>query len=471
MAPRPDPTIFREYDIRGVYGVSLTDGDAYAIGRASALVFRESGGRCMAVGRDGRLSSPALEAALIDGLLDGGVDVLRIGLGPTPMLYYAEASSPEVQGGIQITGSHNPADHNGFKIVFGGRALFGAEIRQIGVVARQMGGGEIAGGRGQVDVRGACGTREILKPYITRLLEGLSAIGGDEAAGLRIGWDAGNGAAGPAIEALTARLPGAHHLLFTEIDGHFPNHHPDPTDDTNLADLRRLVATRRLDFGLAFDGDGDRIVVIDARGRTILGDQLLAILAEDLLRDCPGAAVLADIKASQVVFDRIAALGGRPLMGAAGHSLIKSTMKQTGAMLAGETTGHIFYAHRFYGFDDALYAAVRLMAAVVRLGHSVTQLRDSLPAMINTPELRFAVDPRRKWVVVDEVAARLAAAGASVDTTDGLRVARDGGWWLLRASNTQDMLVARAESGSEAGLTAMMAEIDGQLAASGVSRH
>jgi phosphomannomutase len=303
------------------------------------------------------------------------------------------------------------------------------------------------------------------------LLEGLNAIRRDEAAGLRIGWDAGNGAAGPAIEALVAQLPGEHHLLFTNIDGHFPHHHPDPTDDVNLTDLRNLVAARRLDFGLAFDGDGDRIVVIDALGRTILGDQLLAILAEDLLRDCPGAPVLADVKASQAVFDRIAALGGRPLTGPAGHSLIKSTMKRTGAMLAGETTGHIFYAHRYYGFDDALYAAVRLMAAVVRLGRSVTELHDLLPVMFNTPELRFAVDPRRKWAVVDEVAARLAAAGATVDATDGLRVARDGGWWLLRASNTQDMLVARAESGSAGGVTALMAEIDAQLAASGVSRH
>jgi phosphomannomutase len=481
MAPRPDPTIFREYDIRGVYGASLTEGDAYAIGRAAAVLFREGGGRCMAVGRDGRLSSPALEAALVDGLRDGGVDVLRIGLGPTPMLYYAEASTPEVQGGIQVTGSHNPADHNGFKIVFGGRALFGAEIRQIGVIARDigardigardMGAHEIASGRGEINVRGTCGAREILLPYVSRLLEGLSAIRRGDAAGLRIGWDAGNGAAGPAIEALVAQLPGEHHLLFTNIDGHFPNHHPDPTDDVNLTDLRKLVAARRLDFGLAFDGDGDRIVVIDALGRAILGDQLLAILAEDLLRDCPGAAVLADVKASQAVFERIAALGGRPLMGPAGHSLIKSTMKQTGAMLAGETTGHIFYAHRYYGFDDALYAAVRLMAAVVRLGHSVTALHDVLPAMFNTPELRFAVDPSRKWAVVDEVAARLAVAGANVDTTDGLRVARDGGWWLLRASNTQDMLVARAESGTAGGLTALMAEIDAQLAVSGVSRH
>jgi len=474
MNARPVASLFREYDIRGTYGTSLCDADAYAIGRAIAALFSAQfpaqGGARMAVGRDGRLSSPALEAALIEGLLDGGVDVVRIGIGPTPMLYYAEASAKDVQGGVQVTGSHNPRDDNGFKIVFGGRALFGDEIRSIGVLARQM----VAGGfeSGQF-ITGQCHHREVLVAYVERLLRGLGGrLGrhGEKAAALCIGWDAGNGAGGQALEALVQHLPGQHHMLFTEIDGHFPHHHPDPTVEANLADLRSLVVSRQLDFGVAFDGDGDRIVVLDGQGRTLLGDQLLAVLAQDLLADHPGALILADVKASQTVFDRIVALGGRTAMGAAGHSLIKSTMKQNGALLAGETSGHIFYADDFYGFDDALYAAVRLIAAVARSDHTVAQMRDALPPCVNTPELRFAVDAARKSDVVAEVAARLLADGALVDRTDGLRVMREAGWWLLRASNTQDMLTARAESRSEAGLARMLAEIDAQLALSGVAR-
>ena len=470
MSARPPQSIFREYDIRGTYGRTLSDEGAYWIGRGIAALFLAQGGRCMAVGRDGRLSSPALEAALVEGLVSGGVDVALVGLGPSPMLYYAEASAQQVQGGVQVTGSHNPADDNGFKIVFGGRALFGDEIRRIGVLAGEAGldSGLPRGRIERLDLQAA---------YVERLAEGWReavARGGGQmaemAAGLRIGWDAGNGAGGPVLEALVARLPGEHILLFTEVDGHFPHHHPDPTEEANLADLRSLVASRQLDFGVAFDGDADRIVVVDARGRVILGDQLLAILAADLLQDHPDALILADVKASQAVFDTIAALGGRWAMGAAGHSLIKSTMKQNGAMLAGETSGHIFYADRYYGFDDAFYAAVRLIAAVARSGRSVADMLDDLPVMLSTPELRFAVDPARKASVLAEVAARLAAQGARVDRTDGLRVTREGGWWLLRASNTQDMLTARAEAGDEAGLARMLAEIDAQLALSGVTR-
>jgi len=461
MTP-PNPAIFREYDIRGTYGVSLFERDAHAIGRACAAELRARGGRRMAVGRDGRLSSPVLEAALVEGLLSGGVDVVRIGVGPTPMLYFAEASLEEVDGGIQVTGSHNPPDDNGFKIVMQGAALFGAAIGGIGERASNL--------PDSVGARGVCQDREILGAYVESLLKGADARWRAQAAGLRMGWDAGNGAAGPALEALAAHLPGEHHILFSAIDGHFPHHHPDPSVAENLADLQALVAARHLDFGVALDGDGDRIVVVDARGRIILGDQLLAILAQDLLLDRPGALILADVKSSQGVFDRIAALGGVGRMAPAGHSLVKSAMKQTGAMLAGETTGHIFYADRYYGFDDALYAAVRLIGAVARAGRSVAAMLDSLPRWVNTPELRFAVDPARKLAVVAEVAARLAAEGAVVDMTDGLRVTRAGGWWLLRASNTQDMLTARAETADEAGLAVLLAEVDAQLAQSGVSR-
>lgn len=459
-----DPAIFREYDIRGTYGRNLSDDDAYAIGRGVAVAFRQRGGQGMAVGRDGRLSSPALEAALVEGLRDGGVDVLRIGIGPTPMLYYAEASMQQVQGGIHVTGSHNPRDDNGFKIVFFGGALFGAEIERIGALAMaQVGAGDLVH-------RGLVETVDVMPAYIARIAQGLLPEWNDIVGAMSIGWDAGNGAAGPAIERLTQLLPGHHHLLFTQIDGHFPNHHPDPTDEANLADLRALVASRHLDFGVAFDGDADRIVVVDGRGRSILGDQLLALLAQDVLVDCPGATILGDVKASQAVYDRISALGGVPTMGPAGHSLIKSEMKVNGAVLAGETTGHIFYKHRFYGFDDALYAAVRLLGALARRGGSLADWLDTLPRCVNTPEWRFPVAAERKRAVIDEVAARLEAQGGQVNRMDGLRVSRDGGWWLLRASNTQEMLVARVESTSQVGLAALVAELDDQLAQSGVVR-
>jgi phosphomannomutase len=309
-----------------------------------------------------------------------------------------------------------------------------------------------------------------MQEYVERLLAGLDGIPADRLAGLRVGWDAGNGAAGPALEALTARLPGEHFTLYTEVDGNFPNHHPDPTVPANLEDLRRLVVDKNLDFGIAFDGDGDRIGAIDGEGRIIWGDQLLMIYAQDLLARSPGATIIADVKASRALFDRVAELGGKPLMWKTGHSLIKSKMKEIHAPLAGEMSGHIFFADQYYGYDDALYAAVRLIAASARLGRSVTELRGAMPNMINTPEMRFQVDESRKFAAIDEIKRRLENSGAQVDETDGVRVTTDDGWWLLRASNTQDVLVARAESDSRQGLDRLLGQIDEQLAASGLER-
>jgi len=465
------PTVLREYDIRGIIGETLGEADAYAIGRGFGTLLRRDGGSRVAVGYDGRISSPMLEAAVVAGLNASGVDAVRVGMGPTPMLYYAEASAEDVQGGIQITGSHNPANYNGFKMVLRGRPFFGADIQRLGEMAAAGDwiAGEDVGGEGSFE------HREVLHAYIDRLVAGLNGvglagIGQERLAALRIGWDAGNGAAGPALELLTAKLPGTHFLLFTEVDGNFPNHHPDPTEEKNLADLKALVAAKNLDFGIAFDGDGDRIGAIDGEGRVIWGDQLLMIYAEDLLNQLPGATIIADVKASRALFEKVARLGGQPLMWKTGHSLIKSKMKETGAPLAGEMSGHVFFAHEYYGFDDALYAAVRLIAASVRLGKSVTELRGEMPALVNTPELRFQVDESRKFAVVDEVPERPSAAGSDVNGTQRVRVATADGWWLLRASNTQDVLVARAESDSEEGCQRLLAEVDAQLAASGLKR-
>ena len=456
-----DPTILREYDIRGIIGETLEADDARAIGRSFGTLLRRAGGSTVAVGYDGRQSSPMLEHALVEGLTASGCDVVRIGLGATPMLYFAEASAEEVDGGIQITGSHNPPNYNGFKMVFQGRPFFGADIQRLG---------EIAAAGDWEDGNGSVSDRPLLDTYVERLLEGLDGIDRAALADLKIGWDAGNGAAGPALEKLVEKLPGEHHVLYSEVDGTFPNHHPDPTVEENLADLRTLVAKKNLDFGVAFDGDGDRIGAIDGEGRVIWGDQLLMIYAQDLLQRRAGATIIADVKASRALFDHVESHGGKPLMWKTGHSLIKSKMKETGSPLAGEMSGHVFFADTYYGYDDALYAGVRLIAAAARLGQSVTQLRGTMPAMVNTPEMRFQVDEARKFAAIEEVKARLADSPAQVDGTDGVRVSTEDGWWLLRASNTQDVLVARAESDSEDGLARLMEQIDQQLALSGLER-
>jgi phosphomannomutase len=450
-----NPTALREYDIRGVVGKTLHEADARAIGRTFGTILAREGGTRVAVGYDGRLSSPMLEAALIEGLTSAGIDVVRVGLGPTPMLYYAEAELDGVDGGIQITGSHNPAEYNGFKMVKFHAPFYGADIQRLGAMS--------AAGDWDTGV-GTVSTVDIEDDYVARLLKGY------DGGAFRIGWDAGNGAAGRVIEKLTQLLPGEHHLLYTEIDGAFPNHHPDPTVEANLADLKRLVAEKKLDFGVAFDGDGDRIGAVDGQGRVIWGDQILSILAEPILKRMPGATIIADVKASQALFDRVAELGGTPLMWKTGHSLVKVKMKETRSPLAGEMSGHIFYADDFYGFDDAQYVAVRFIRAIRELGGSLTALKDAMPAMVNTPELRFQVDETRKFAVIDEVLARLKTEGATVDHTDGARVNTPDGWWLLRASNTQDVLVARAEAKDQAGLDRLMAQIDAQLAASGLER-
>jgi len=395
-----------------------------------------------------------LEAALIRGLTESGIDVMQIGMGPSPMLYFA-THYLDVDGGIQVTGSHNPANYNGFKLLLKGRSVFGEEIQGIG---RRSAAGDWKDGRGSVE------EVDIREAYANRLLEGFSGKP------FRIGWDAGNGAAGPILDMLVERLPGQNYAIFTKVDGTFPNHHPDPTVEKNLAHLKQLVADKGLDFGIAFDGDGDRIGAVDGKGRVIWGDQLLSILAEPVLKEQPGATIIADVKASQVLFDRVAELGGQPLMWKTGHSLIKSKMKETGAPLAGEMSGHVFFKHRWYGFDDALYAAIRLIEAVSQSGKSLTEIMDSMPKTTATPEMRFQVDESRKFAIVEEVRDRLAADGSKVDATDGVRVSTDDGWWLLRASNTQDVLVARAEAADQAGVERLVAQIDDQLAKSGVTR-
>jgi phosphomannomutase len=413
---------------------------------------RSGGGSGRGCGALGAARSRSATTGGIRRRASRGVDAVRIGLGPTPMLYFA-VHELHADGGVMITGSHNPPDYNGFKMMLGHGPFYGDDITGLGVMAAAGDWDDGAGTSQYVD---------LLDRYVDRLLKDFAPPP------MTIAWDAGNGAAGPIVEKLTARLPGKHILLFTDVDGDFPNHHPDPTEEHNLADLKVAVAKNGCDMGLAFDGDGDRLGAIDGRGRVVWGDQLLGLLAEPVLKALPGATIIGDIKSSQALFDRVRELGGQPLMWKTGHSLIKAKMKETGAPLAGEMSGHLFFAHDYYGFDDGLYAAVRLIGAVTASGQSLAELKDAMPALVNTPELRFPCADTRKFAVVEEVRARLAAAGATVDATDGVRVTTPDGWWLLRASNTQDVLVARAEATSEAALSRLLADLDATLAASGV---
>jgi phosphomannomutase len=449
-----DPTILREYDIRGVVGKTLNPADAEAVGRAFGTMVDRAGGRKVAVGYDGRLSSPELEAAMVKGLRAAGMTVIRIGLGPTPMLYYA-ARTLDADGGVMITGSHNPPEYNGIKMVLQNKPVYGDMIQEIGRIAAA---GSFARGAGPEE------TVDIQDPYVERLLKDY-----DGTEDLTVVWDAGNGATGEILRRMTARLPGKHILLFDEIDGRFPNHHPDPTVPENLETLIETVHAHKAHLGIGFDGDGDRIGAVDEHGRIVWGDQLVAIYAEDVLKTHPGGTIIADVKTSQTIFDEIARLGGKPLMWKTGHSLLKAKMAEVGAPLAGEMSGHIFFNDRWYGFDDALYCGIRLVGQVSRAGGSLGRLRDRLPAVVNTPETRFQVDEVRKFPAVAEIKARVMASGAQVNDIDGVRVNTPDGWWLLRASNTQDVLVARAESLTEEGLARLKDAIREQLSLSGIA--
>jgi phosphomannomutase len=451
---RFDPSILREYDIRGIVGDTLNAPDATAIGGAFGTLVRRKGGKRVAVGRDGRLSSPDLAKACIDGLTAAGIDVVDIGLVATPMLYYA-VYHLEADGGIMITGSHNPPSHNGFKMMMGKKSFYGADIQTLGKMAAAA---DIDSGKG------GCQQKDILGDYAARLLRDVKP-----GRKLKVAWDTGNGAVGVSIRAVVDKLPGEHFILNEKVDGTFPSHHPDPTVPENLKQLQAEVAKHGCDLGIAFDGDGDRIGAIDGKGRILWGDQLLVLWSRDVLKSHPGATIIADVKASQTLFDEIARAGGKPLMFKTGHSLIKTKMLELGSPLAGEMSGHVFFADTFYGFDDALYCGIRLLNIVAAGSASLADMRDGLPQLVNTPELRFDCDDARKFKVVDEVKERLMKAGAKVNDVDGVRVSTGDGWWLLRASNTQAVLVARCEARDEAGLERLMTDLKAQLAGSGVS--
>jgi phosphomannomutase / phosphoglucomutase len=435
-----DPHIFREYDIRGIVGTQLTDEAVEELSWAIATFFLQKGAKRIAIGYDARESSPRFSDILTRGLNACDIDVLLIGRVPTPVLYHALFTQP-VDGGVMITGSHNPPDHNGFKICLGKDALFGSQIQEIREIAQAE---TRPSGSVSLYSRGAVEVIEVLNDYCLDLVERVH-FGPRK---LKAVIDAGNGMGGvtavPLLEALGVDLV----KLYVEPDSAFPNHHPDPTVVENLDDLVKAVRENNADIGIAFDGDGDRIGVVDEAGRIMWGDELMVLLSRSVLSDRPGSTIIAEVKCSQSLFDDIESHGGKPLMWKAGHSLIKAKMKETRAVLAGEMSGHIFFADRFYGFDDATYAAARVLEILSKTDEKLSELLNDIPETFSTPEIRVACPDDIKFDVVAHIAEHFSKTN-DVVTIDGARINFENGWGLVRASNTQAMLVLRFEAKSE----------------------
>ncbi len=426
--------IFREYDIRGIVGEQLTNDTVAILGKAIGTFFNQNGARRIAIGYDARKSSPEFCGLLTEGFNQTGCDVVLIGMVPTPVLYHAVYTKP-VDGGVMITGSHNPPDHNGFKICLGKSTLFGLQIQEIKEIAVS---GNFSSGDGTVE------TIEVVDDYIADIISKVD-LGPRK---LKAVVDGGNGMGGvtgvPVYEKLGIDLV----KLFTEPDSDFPNHHPDPTVTENLQDTIKAVLESGADIGIAFDGDGDRIGIVDENGRIIWGDELMVLLSRTILKDRPGATIIAEVKCSQNLFDDIEKHGGVPIMWKAGHSIIKAKMKETNAALAGEMSGHIFFADRFYGFDDATYAGARVLEILSKTDKKLSELLGDLPETFSTPELRVDCSDDTKFDVVARVADHFAKTN-EVITIDGARIIFEHGWGLVRASNTQAILVLRFEADSD----------------------
>ena len=448
--------IFRQYDVRGVVGEDLTVDTAYAIGCAFAShLARKNITGAVAVGRDNRPSGNELRNSLVEGLTTCGVDVVDIGVVPTPLLYWS-LSHLDVAAGIQITGSHNPSEYNGFKICIGTDSVHGDEIQELYRIAVAK---EFRSGSGNVRH----------EAVIDRYMDDIVTRVGTLERPPRVAIDCGNGAASLVAPQLFARLLPDRKCLFCESDGTFPNHHPDPTVVENLLDLIAEVRNGHYDFGVAFDGDGDRIGVVDSTGRVIWGDYLLILYARDVLaRTGRGQPIIFDVKCSQALTDAVAAAGGKPVMWKTGHSLIKGKMKELKAPIAGEMSGHMFFAESFYGHDDALYAAARLMRIVSESGQRIEDLLADVPNFVSTPEIRIDCPDSEKFAVVDD-AVRHFSKHREVVGVDGARILFGDGWGLIRASNTQPVLVARFEAMSEVRLTEIRNEVEGWLRSRGVN--
>jgi phosphomannomutase len=460
QAHKFSPTILRKYDIRGTIGETLSTEDAYYIGLSYGSLMRRRGiSGDVAVAYDGRISSPSLAKSLIDGLNQSGVQVVNIGLAATPVLYFAVATLNNMGGGIMITGSHNPANQNGFKMIMGGAPFFDQDILHLGTTSAA---GDFMIG----DKAGACVMLDISEQYSDNLLNAHQGLLSGKP--LKAVWDPGNGVVGKHLPELIKKLPGEHHLINTEVDGTFPSHHPNPTVVANLQQLITKVKATDSDLGFAFDGDGDRLGVVDKLGNVIWGDSLLLIMAKDLLSRHPGSKIIADVKTGDWVFREIKRMGGVPIIWKTGHSFIKTKMKQESCMLAGEMSGHLFFGENYYGFDDAIFAAVKLMDILTRSQQDITQIIASMPKMIGTPEISINSSEEKKFLVVEELKSILNQNHVEYLDIDGIRVAAEDGWWLVRASNTEANLILRIEARSEEHLNRLITDVVALLAAVGV---
>ncbi|RLB41258.1 MAG: phosphomannomutase [Deltaproteobacteria bacterium] len=426
--------IFREYDIRGIVPEELNEETVRQLGLAMGTYYNQKGVKRISLGRDCRLSSPSLFEGLADGLMSTGMEIIDIGMVPTPLLYFS-LHHLDVEGGVQITGSHNPPEFNGFKVCLGHASIYGSEIQEIRKIAES---GSFADGQGRME------QADVVSPYIDYVNKTIRV--GEHKRKVVI--DSGNGVAGPVAEPLYKGLGFEVVSLFGEPDGRFPNHHPDPTIPENLKALTSKVKETGADVGIGFDGDADRIGVIDSEGRIIWGDQLMIIFSRDLLKRYPGAKIIGEVKCSQVLYDDIEKNGGQPIMWKTGHSLIKNKMKEEGALLAGEMSGHLFFAERYFGYDDAIYAGARLLEILSNTDKSVGDLLEGVPEMVNTPEIRIDCPEDKKFQVVAELAEEFKKDYKVIDV-DGARVLFGDGWGLIRASNTQPVLVLRFEAKSK----------------------
>ncbi|HEY1758839.1 MAG TPA: phosphomannomutase/phosphoglucomutase [Bryobacteraceae bacterium] len=443
------PTIFREYDIRGVAETELTSPDVIELGRGLGTLLQRKSGRLINLGRDCRLSSTRLRDALLEGLMDSGCEVTDIGVVPTPLLYYS-AVHMRADGAVMITGSHNPAEFNGFKTVCGSGTLHGETIQEVLHLIQNR---DFLGGKGSHR------DMDVIDAYLDQVAPQF-----DFERRIKVVLDAGNGTAGPVVHRLLQRLNVEATELFFDMDGRFPNHHPDPTVPKNLRHLQDAVKEHKADLGIAFDGDSDRIGAVDENGDVIYGDMLLLIFGREILTRKPGATFIGEVKCSQVMYDELKRLGGNPIMYKTGHSLIKAKMKEEHAELAGEMSGHMFFGDRYFGYDDAIYAACRLMEIVAKSGKPLSAQLAGLPKTVSTPEIRVDCPDEAKFQVVERVAAQFKKSHQVIDV-DGVRVLFEHGWGLLRASNTQPVLVMRFEAAEEGLLAEYQREIESALEA------
>lgn len=465
--------IFRAYDIRGNSLKDLTEEVAYKIGFCFAEMSITKDNNKICVGLDGRLSSPTLCKALELGLTEAGAEIINIGVVPTPALYFVDKQFMPA-GSIMVTGSHNPRDDNGFKILQNGKSFFGDQIQDL--LMRVLDNHVIpapscvipAKAGIQINTSGYmdssfCGndieySNTIQSKYLKNILDGISIN-----PKLKVTWDSGNGVMGNIIEELKSSLTNENIIINSKIDGNFPSHHPDPTNPANLQELIKLVKEQNCDLGIAFDGDGDRIGIVSGSGKILFGDQILCIFAEDILKENPNATIIVDVKASQLIVDRIRSFGGNPIIWRTGHPFIKSKMLETKALLAGEMSGHIFFADKYFGFDDAIYAALRFLDLLSKSDKTLDEIIEDLPKSYSTPEIKISVPSQLKLKIIEEIKQKLLDDKIEFNDIDGVRVNTEHGWWLLRSSNTESIIVARAESASKEGLEEIITIINKYL--------